>query len=63
MHFCSGSVMYFCSGVDNGTIAEADQPLNADEQETLAVLEERLLRRTKANTNTLDDLEGKRGES
>jgi hypothetical protein len=47
----------------DGTVAETDQPLSADEQEALAVLEERLLRKVKATTSTRDDLDSKRGES
>jgi len=41
----------------DGTVAETDQSLSADEQEVLAVLEARLLRKAKT------DLDSKRGES
>jgi hypothetical protein len=41
----------------DGTVAETDQSLSADEQEALAVLEARLLRKAKT------DLDSKRGES
>jgi hypothetical protein len=47
----------------DGTVAETDQPLSADDQEALAVLEERLLRKAKTITSTRDDLDSKRGES
>jgi hypothetical protein len=41
----------------DGTVTETDQSLSADEQEALAVLEARLLRKAKT------DLDSKRGES
>jgi len=41
----------------DGTVAETDQSLSADEQEVLAVLEARLLRKAKT------DFDSKRGES
>ena len=47
----------------DGTVAETDQSLSADEQEVLAVLEARLLRKAKTTTSTRDDLDSKRGES
>jgi hypothetical protein len=47
----------------DGTVAETDQPLSADEQEAFTVLEERLLRKAKTTTSTRDDPDSKRGES
>jgi hypothetical protein len=47
----------------DGTVAETDQPLSADEQEALAVLETRLLRKAKAIASTRDDPDSKRGKS
>jgi hypothetical protein len=46
-----------------GEVAALDEPLDADEQETLAALEERLLRKAKMATSNGGDPDGKKDKS
>ena len=46
-----------------GEVAALDEPLDADEQETLAALEERLLRKAKMATSNGGDPDGEKDKS